>query len=241
MAIKAADIKNITGSLGNPGLGNAKDAERAKRFFKTGKGEYAEDKVFLGIRMPVLRQLAKEYRAISLSEIQKLIRSGFHEERLLALLILVEKFNAGDKQQRQGVYAFYLRNTRYVNDWDLVDASAYKIVGEYLLLNKRDVLVELANSKRWWERRIAIVASYQLIRQREFQDTLKVAKILLHDSEDLVQKAVGWMLREVGNRERKVEQQFLDQHYKSMPRTMLRYAIEKFPQAQRQAYLSGSR
>jgi len=241
MAINAAEIEKALLDLSNANLAQAKDGERAKRFFKTGVDEYAEGETFLGIQMPVLRKLAKQFNSISLSETQKLLRSNYHEERMLALLILTEIYIAGDDKKQERVYQFYLKNTRYINNWDLVDVSAYKILGEYLLNHSRDVLLELAKSSDWWERRIAMVSTYQLIRQNQYKDTLKLAKLLLKDPEDLVQKAVGWMLREVGNRDRLTEQHFLDKYYKSMPRTMLRYAIEKFPQPQRKAYLHGTR
>jgi len=241
MAIKATEIEKALIDMTNADLASAKHAERAKRFFKTGAGEYAEGEVFLGIQMPVLRKLARKYKEISLTEAQKLLRSGYHEQRMLSLLMLVEKFTDGDEKHRERVYQLYLKNTRYINNWDLVDASAYKILGEYLLDRDRDVLVELAKSPLWWERRIAMVATYQLIRDKQYNDTFKLAKILLKDSEDLVQKAVGWMLREVGNRDRAEEERFLDKHYRTMPRTMLRYAIEKFPQAKRKSYLLGTR
>src|SRR3989344_132353 len=212
------------------------DRERVKvlqRFFKTGKGEYGEGDKFLGVTVPKLRELAKKYQGIALAEVKNLLHSKIHEERLLALLILVSKFQAGKEQERGKIYNIYLKNTKYVNNWDLVDLSADKIAGEYLRGKSKNILYKLAKSKNLWERRIAILATFTFIKDNKFSEALKIAEILLEDKEDLIHKAVGWMLREVGRRNTKSEEDFLKKHCQNMPRTMLRYAIEKFPKRKR--------
>ena len=220
-------------------LANEKIAEHSQRFFKTGKGEYGEGDIFLGIRVPLLRKLVKKYRGISITEVRKLLHSKFHEERLLAVLMLVQLFKSGDESVQKQVYDLYLENTEYINNWDIVDISASNIVGAHLYEKDKAPLYDLVQSKNLWERRIAIIATFYFIRQNEFDDTLKLAEILLNDKEDLIHKAVGWMLREVGKREIEFEEEFLQEHYKIMPRTMLRYAIEKFPETSRKMYLRG--
>jgi len=212
------------------------DRERVKvlqRFFKTGKGEYGEGDKFLGVTVPKLRELAKKYQGIALAEVKNLLHSKIHEERLLALLILVSKFQVGKEQERGKIYNIYLKNTKYVNNWDLVDLSADKIAGEYLRGKSKNILYKLAKSKNLWERRIAILATFNFIKDNKFSEALKIAEILLEDKEDLIHKAVGWMLREVGRRNTKSEEDFLKKHCQNMPRTMLRYAIEKFPKRKR--------
>ena len=220
-------------------LADPKIAEHSQRFFKTGPGQYGEGDKFVGIRVPVLRKLAKQHRSLPLNKTVTLLQSPIHEERLLALLILVLRFQKGGEDEKKRVFDLYCKNFRYVNNWDLVDCSAHKIVGEYLLERSRTLLHRLAKSKILWERRIAIIATLAFIYQHDFEDTLDIATQLLNDEEDLIQKAVGWMLREVGNREIGLEEAFLKEHYKSMPRTMLRYAIEKFPERKRKKYLKG--
>ncbi len=220
-------------------LANEQIAEHSQRFFKTGKGEYGEGDIFLGIRVPLLRKLVKKYRGISITEVRKLLHSKFHEERLLAVLMLVQLFKSGDESVQKQVYDLYLENTEYINNWDIVDISASNIVGAHLYEKDKAPLYDLVQSKNLWERRIAIIATFYFIRQNEFDDTLKLAEILLNDKEDLIHKAVGWMLREVGKREIEFEEEFLQEHYKIMPRTMLRYAIEKFPETSRKMYLRG--
>lgn len=217
------------------------DPKRAKilvGFFKTGKGEYGEGDVFLGVTVPETRKIAIKYRDLSLADIAKLIRSKLHEERLLALLILVYKFEQDGGQGRKKIFDFYLNNTKYINNWDLVDLTAPKIVGVYLMNKPRKILYKLARSDSVWERRIAILATYAFIKSGEFKDTLAISKILLNDSHDLIHKAVGWMLREVGKQSQTIEEQFLKKHHKTMPRTMLRYAIERFPKRLRSMYLA---
>ena len=207
-------------------------------FFKTGKGEYGEGDAFLGVTVPETRKIAQRFSDPSLADIAKLIRSGIHEERLLALLILVHKFEEGDDSCRNKIFNFYLKNTKYINNWDLVDLTAPKIVGAYLMNRPRGILYKLAGSKSLWERRIAILATCAFIKVGEFKDALAISLVLLNDPHDLIHKAVGWMLREVGKRSQTAEKQFLKKYYKTMPRTMLRYAIERFPERLRKAYLA---
>lgn len=220
-------------------LADAEIAEHSQRFFKTGEGEYGEGDRFLGIRVPVLRAQVKKYRDISRDEIQKLLKSPYHEERLLALLFMVRKFFKGDEEEKTAIYEQYLNNAKYINNWDLVDCSAPQIVGAYLERRDRKHLYQLAKSRSLWERRIAIMATFHFIKQDEFEDTLIISERLLKDQEDLIHKAAGWMLREVGKRDLKVEETFLKKHYQKMPRTMLRYAIEKLPAPKRKRYLAG--
>jgi len=212
-------------------------AKASQRFIKTGKGEYGEGDKFIGVRVPTIRAIAKQHRELSVKAVMPILHSPFHEERLLALIMLVHLFDKGSDAKRSEVYKNYLANTQYINGWDLVDSSAHQIVGGHLLDKKRSKLDTLSNSKMLWERRISIIATYHFIKHDQFDDTLRLAENLLDDEEDLMHKAVGWMLREVGNRDRAVETRFLDKHYKTMPRTMLRYAIEKFDEQQRQHYL----
>ena len=219
------------------------DSEKAKiylRFFKTGKGEYGEGDEFLGIKVPESRKVAKQFKDLSLAEIQELLNSQFHEERLIGLFILVEQSRKADAVKKQIIYEFYFKNTKRVNNWDLVDLSAEKIIGAYLMDKDKKVLFKLAKSKNLWERRIAIMSTFHFIKNGLFEITLEIAKILLKDEHDLIHKAVGWMLREIGNRDLTIEENYLKKHYKDMPRTMLRYAIEKFPEHKRQAYLKGN-
>ncbi len=221
------------------GLANSQAALHLQRFFKTGKGQYGEGDQFLGIRVPVLREQAKKFKNTPLSDLQLLLRSAYHEERLCALLLLVQKFTKADAQEKKTFYEFYLKNTRYINNWDLVDLSAPQIVGAYLLDKDKKQLVTLARSANLWERRIAIVSTFYFIKNNQFDDTQAIAQLLLDDREDLIHKAVGWMLREVGKRDVMVLKSFLHAHYARMPRTMLRYAIEKFPEPERLKYLKG--
>jgi 3-methyladenine DNA glycosylase AlkD len=223
------------------------DSERAKhssRYFKTGEGEYGEGDRFRGIRVPAIRQLVKEYRGLAHSDVLVLSQSPWHEDRLLALLLWVEQYRRGDAARQQLIYDEYLAHTAYINNWDLIDSSAGQIVGAHLYAKGEakgpiDLLTALAHSASLWERRIAMMATSHFIGKHEFAETFRVADLLLHDRQDLIHKAVGWMLREVGNRDLAVEEAFLLPRYRSMPRTMLRYAIEKFPEERRQAYLRG--
>jgi 3-methyladenine DNA glycosylase AlkD len=219
---------------------NAADAVFLQRFFKTGPGEYGEGDRFLGVRVPAVRAVVRQHwKQLMLADVLALLRTGMHEERLAALLILNEKYRRGVEAQRAEIYQAYLDHTALVNNWDLVDSSAEHIVGAHLSGRSRRPLRVLAKSKSLWQRRIAIIATFRFIKQGEFDPTLAIAEMLVGDREDLIHKAVGWMLREVGKRARSVEEGFLKKHVQHMPRTMLRYAIEKFPQGLRQRYLRG--
>jgi 3-methyladenine DNA glycosylase AlkD len=230
------DIRARLRTLSDPRI-----AEHAQRFFKTAQGEYAEGDRFLGVRVPGVRKVAREFRGAPLSAVFVLLRSPLHEERLLALLMLVERFARGSDAERTRIYVEYLKRIKTcVNNWDLVDSSGPQIVGAYLEHRDRGVLYDLARSPNLWERRVAIIATFWFIKRGSFDDTLAIAQLLLPDEHDLIHKAVGWMLREVGNRDRAVEERFLRAHYRRMPRTMLRYAIEKFPADRRRAYLDGT-
>ena len=209
-------------------LSNPERAKMSAGYFKTGKGEYGEGDVFLGLTVPQQRVIAKKYAHADLSTIDTLMKSNIHEHRFTALEILVMKFETAGEAERKEIFGFYLKHTASVNNWDLVDTSAPYIVGEYLLDNDRAILHKLAKSKNIWERRIAIVATFAFIRNNDFKDTLKLSEILLTDSHDLIHKAVGWALREVGKKNQTEEENFLRKFYKQMPRTMLRYAIERF-------------
>lgn len=209
-------------------------------FFKTGPGEYGEGDVFIGVTVPQTRSVARRFNNSGNAVLRALLKSGVHEERLLALILLVDRFSRAAPNDKRAIFDFYLANSRFINNWDLVDLSAPNIVGDYLATFKnRSILRKLAGSANLWERRIAIVSTHALIRLNEFDDTLAIARLLLNDGEDLIHKAVGWMLREVGKRNVAVLETFLAQHYRTMPRTMLRYAIERFPETRRQAYLKG--
>ena len=220
-------------------LADPQGAEQSRRFFKTAKGQYGYGDIFLGIKVPVVRQEVKKYKNVPLGVAVELLKSEYHEVRLFALLLLVERFSNGSHRERKDIYRAYLAHTRYVNNWDLVDSSAYHIVGAYLENQDTSVLDELARSDSLWERRIAIIATFHFIKKNDFTDTLRLAEQLIGDREDLVHKAVGWMLREVGKRDLNAEVSFLKTHYRSMPRTMLRYAIEKFSPQDRRKYLNG--
>jgi len=228
-------IKNELKRIANPA-----HTRVLQRFFKTGKGEYGEGDLFRGIKIPVLRKLVKNYQDVPLAGVQELLTSKFHEDRMLALLFLMAHYAKTDDAGRKHLYNMYLRNTRYINNWDLVDVSAHHIAGHYLMDKSREPLYRLARSEMLWERRIAIIATFHYIRQNRFDDTLRIAGMLISDHHDLIQKAVGWMLREVGKRDLRAEEQFLKTNYRQMPRTMLRYAIERFPEAKRREYLEGT-
>ncbi|MBE0478142.1 DNA alkylation repair protein [Candidatus Aerophobetes bacterium] len=215
---------------------NPEKAKILQRFFKTGAGEYGEGDVFLGVAVPHVRKIAKKYNELALLDIVDLLHSKIHEERLASLLIMVDKFQKG--KEKEAVYRTYLQNTKYINSWDLVDLSAYKIVGEYLSGKPKAILYQLARSKMLWERRIAIIATFSFIKNNQFEETFAIARILVDDEHDLIQKAVGWMLREIGKRDYKAEEEFLDKYADKMARTTLRYAIEKFPEEKRKHYLA---
>ncbi len=222
-------------SLGDPAI-----AEHSKRFFKAGHGEYGEGDKFLGIRVPVIRKFVQQYHDISLDECVILLGSEYHEERLCALLMLVKMFKKGAEHKKKQIFNIYLQNTRHINNWDLVDSSASQIVGAYLDGRDKKILYDLATSENLWERRMSIMATFYFIRNGQFCDTINIATILMRDKEALIHKAVGWMLREVGKRNIEIEKGYIKKHLKNMPRTMLRYAIEKFPESERKAYLTGN-
>ena len=218
-------------------LGDPNDALFLQGYFKTGPGEYGEGDQFLGIRVPVVRRLAKELRDLPLDQIEALLHDRWHEARLLALVMLGDAYERASPAERKAIFDLYLRNTQWINNWDLVDSSAGRVVGAHLANRPRKLLARLARSSNLWERRIAIIATQHFIRNGEFDDTIRLAEVLLHDSHDLIHKAVGWMLREVGNRDRATLEAFLDTHAREMPRTMLRYAIEKLPPADRRRFM----
>jgi len=222
-------------------LADARQAAVLQRFFKTGKGEYGEGDVFLGIKVPIQRQLAKKHAGLTPAELQELLDSEVHEHRLTALLILVDEFGKAGEAEREEIFGFYLKNVSAgrVNNWDLVDLSAPNIVGGFLLENPggKKVLLDLAKSKNLWERRIAVLATFAFIKKGGFSEALRVAELLLGDEHDLIHKAVGWMLREVGKRDEALEKKFLERHLRKMPRTALRYAVEKFSERERRRWL----
>jgi len=234
------DIKEIEESLSlliEPGY-----KERLEGYFKTAPGEYGEGDEFLGIRIPTLRKEIKTYKYLSIDEMGTLLSSKYHEVRLLSLLLLVNRFQMKKTTdtERQQIYVVYLKHIHHINNWDLVDSSAHYIVGPWLETRDRQMLYSLVKSDLLWERRIAIMSCFHFISIGQFDDALALALLVIDDKEDLIHKASGWMLREIGNKNRAIEEAFLQEHYHSMPRTMLRYAIEKFPEELRQQYLKGT-
>ncbi len=229
-------------------LSNPKQAEILQRFFKTGKGEYGEGDIFLGIKVPVQRKVAAKFQNLSLKDIEKLLESKIHEHRMIALFILIKKHEKADECEKKTILNFYLKNIKNINNWDLVDLSAPKIVGDYLMKKLKEgdpahnyvlgrLLCKLAKSNNLWKKRVAIISTWTFIKNNEFSETLKISKILIADKHDLIHKAVGWMLREIGKRDQKTEEKFLKKYYLKMPRTMLRYAIERFDENKRKFYL----
>jgi 3-methyladenine DNA glycosylase AlkD len=212
----------------------------AARYFKTGPGEYGEGDVFLGVTVPDLRRIVRRYKALSLDEVEKLLAAKEHEVRSAALLVLVAQYEAGDAAARRQILDLYLRNTQYINNWDLVDCSCREIVGAHLLTGSRKLLTKLAKSKSLGERRIAMISTMTLVRQGDLDDALRIAELLLDDRHDLIHKAVGWVLREVGDADRPALLAFLKKHYVRVPRTALRYAIEHFPTEERKKILAGN-
>ena len=230
-------LKQIKNEMEN--LANPRKARILSRFFKTGRGQYGEGDLFLGITVPQTRAVARKFREAEMDVIKGLLSSKIHEHRLLGLLILVERFGRAGKEEQQKIYRFYLGNTAMINNWDLVDLSAPKIIGEWLVDNEQDreILEKLARSKDLWNRRIAIVSTYALIRKNQFRETLDISKMLLNDKHDLIHKAVGWMLREVWKMDSGTAEEFLKKHAAIMPRTMLRYAIERMDDGKRKQFL----
>jgi 3-methyladenine DNA glycosylase AlkD len=217
-------------------LADPAHATTAQWFFKTGPGEYGEGDKFLGIRVPVLRGLVREFAMLDRDSVTTLLKSSWHEERLLAALIMVRQYECGSEADRRAIFALYLKSLCHINNWDIVDSSAPNIVGRHLDGKGRATLGRLAKARSVWSRRVAMLSTLHTIRRDDFADTLAIATMLLKDKHDLIHKAVGWMLREVGQREIKAMTAFLDRHAPVMPRTMLRYAIEKLPPAKRKAY-----
>ena len=225
-------IKNEIKSLADPIR-----AKHSQGFFKTGPGEYGEGDIFLGLTMPQIRVIAKKhFKEISLSSVQELVGSKYHEFRMCALVMLVYKYEKFASQRKE-IYDFFLRNTKYINNWDLVDVTIPKTVGYYLVDKDRSILYKLVRSSDLWEKRIAVLATFPFIRNNDFDDCITISEILLKDKHDLIHKAVGWMLREIGKRNQEIEEEFLKKYYKTMPRTMLRYAIERFSREKRDFYL----
>lgn len=234
MTKRLIELRKKIKSLGSPEV-----SKTMKWFFKTGKGEYGEGDIFAGLKVPTQRKLAREFGDLSFTDLKVLLSSPVHEERLISLFILVARFSKSSKKDKQMIFSFYLKNRKGVNNWDLVDLSAPKIMGKYLLEKDKSILFKFAVSKNLWERRIAILSTLEFIRSEDYDTTLKISEILLEDDHDLIHKAVGWMLREIGKRDLTTEENFLKIHYNKMPRTMLRYAIEKFPETKRKKYLQG--
>lgn len=234
-----SDVSQMKAEL--KALGSPEKAREASRFFKTGPGQYGEGDVFIGVTVPEIRAVAKRYLDLPLHDVEELIMSSIHEERLTALIVLVYQFGKGSEATKKAIYDFYMTHTAYINNWDLVDTSAEFIVGPWLADKDKTVLGQLAHSELVWDRRIAMLATFDYIKQGDPTDALTIVTLLLEDQHDLIQKAVGWMLREIGKRcSEKAEKEYLQKHYKTMSRTTLRYAIERFPKEVREAYLSGS-
>ena len=222
-------------------LANKEIAQHSLRFFKTDKGEYGHGDLFLGVRAPKIRLIAKKHIDISITDMKTLIQSKYHEERFLGLIILVNKYaKTKDKKNRNQLYKIYVSSFKYINNWNLVDVTCPHVTGKHLIDKDRTILYKWAKSEDLWTKRIAMVSTFSFIRKNDLEDTFKIAEILLHDEHDLIHKAVGWMLREAGKRDIKKEETFLKKYYKTMPRTMLRYSIEKFPESKRQKYLKGT-
>lgn len=228
----ADDVKRELDKNENPA-----DAKFLQRFFKTGKGQYGEGDIFIGLRVPLTRKIAGSFKTLPLNEVEVLLESPIHEHRLCALIILAEDSKKADTAKKQAIYDLYLKRTDRINNWDLVDVSCRDIVGGYLMDKPRDVLYSLARSDNMWERRIAIVSTWAFIRVGQLEDTFKLAKILMKDTHDLIHKAVGWMLREAGKKDEDSLRAFLDEHARAMPRTMLRYSIERLSSDDKLRYM----
>jgi 3-methyladenine DNA glycosylase AlkD len=232
MNIKYTEIEKEILSKRNP-----EKAVLYARFFKTGKGEYGEGDIFLGLNMPVQRVIANKFKDIDLDQIGKLLQSEYHEFRMIGLIILTYQFPKAGKEKQKEIFDFYIANKDRINNWDLVDVTTPRIVGGYLIDKDKKILYKLAKSESLWDRRISILATFWFIRDNQFTDSISIAEILLGDKHDLIHKAVGWMLREIGKRDEKILISFLDKHSKTMPRTMLRYSIEKLDEKRRRVYM----
>jgi len=234
MSVRIAELRKKIKSTASPEI-----SKTMQWFFKTREGEYGEGDVFAGLKVPTQRKLAREFRDLPLTDLKILLNSSIHEERLISLFILVDNYERGDDKERGKIFSFYLKNRKGINNWDLVDLSAPKIIGKHLLSKDKSLLFKFALSKNLWEQRIAVLSTFEFIKNNDFVVALQISEILLHDNHDLIHKAVGWMLREIGKRDLQAEEKFLKLNYKKMPRTMLRYAIEKFPETKRKKYLQG--
>ena len=219
-------------------IANPEKATILQKFFKTGKGEYGEGDIFLGVTVLEQRKIAKRYVDLDLKDIKELLSNKVHEYRLTGFFILIYKFEKADEKEKKGIVDFYLKNIKSANNWDLIDCVADKILGSYLINKDKEILYELAKTDNLWKKRIAIISTFEFIKNNQFEDTLKISEILLNDEHDLIHKAVGWMLREVGKRDIEIEEAFLKKYYKTMPRTMLRYAIEKFDGKKKEFYMN---
>ncbi len=217
---------------------NTEKAKIYQRFFKTGKGDYGEGDIFLGLTMPKQREIAKKYSEISLSNIQKLLNSKIHEHRMSAGIILVNKYKKADENKKQDIFNFYIKNAKKFNNWDLVDVTCTHVVGNFLLDKNRQTLYNLAKSKNLWEKRISIVSTYEFIKNKDFGDAIKIFEILLKDKHDLIHKAIGWMLREIGKKDKEILVDFIKTNYNQLPRTTLRYSIERFSEEERKRWLT---
>lgn len=221
-------------------LQTKKDDQRAKisaSFFKTGKGQYGEGDIFIGITVPALRTIAKQYNALSLKELEYFLQNPIHEYRFIALIILTNRFAKATEKEKKEIFDFYIQQRKYINNWDLIDTTTPHIVGAYLFDKEKTILYEFAQSPFLWERRIAILATFYFLKRKHYKETVAIAEILLKDKEDLIHKATGWMLRELGKMDQKTEEMFLKKHSQKMPRTMLRYALERFPEEKRKLYM----
>jgi 3-methyladenine DNA glycosylase AlkD len=237
MSNMGSDARSVMEELAD--LADPMEAAQRARFFQVRPGGYGEGDLFRGIRVPALRSAARRHASMPVDEADRLLGSAFHEDRLVALFVLVGLFRKADEESRERIFRLYLSRTDRINNWDLVDCSAEHILGGFLLYRDKTPLFRLAESANLWERRMAIMATFHFIRRHYFEETLRLAEMLLRDREDLIHKGVGWMLREIGNRDREAEERFLRRHLPAMPRTMLRYAIEKFPEPLRKDYLAG--
>ena len=232
----ANELKNIKEELQK--IHDPEKAKNLSKFFKTGKGQYGEGDIFLGIKVPDQRKIARKYSGIPLDDIGLLLKSNIHEFRLTSVLILVQNYRKEDFDGKKEIFEFYLSHMKNINNWDLVDSSAPYILGDFLLDKDKSILYRLARSDNLWERRIAILSTFAFIKDNKFEDSLNIAEILVFDKHDLIHKAVGWMLREIGKRDDRTEEEFLEKYYRKMPRTMLRYAIEKFDNDKKKLFLS---
>ncbi len=218
---------------------NEEKAKLYQRFFKTGPGQYGEGDVFMGLTMPETRAISSKYTEMPIEEVQELLNSEIHEHRMSALLIVIQKYRKANKEEKRKLYEFYLKNMSRINNWDLIDVTASHVVGDFLFNNKeeKEMLYKLAKSNDLWEKRISVISTFRFIKENEFEDSINISEILLNDKHDLIHKAVGWMLREIGKKDQEIEEEFLRKYHKTMPRTMLRYSLEKFTKDKKDFYM----